>query len=321
MIVRFGYVAMSQNLTNASPSQRMSYSQFEKIHDREAAVHKLERIARSNLHNCLRLLKHNLAYHIRFFRMSSRLIPLAGHEELSEWNYIRPVDNELAEIGDFAKEHKMRLDFHPEHFVVLNLANEDVLKRSIQTLRYHKRLLRGMGIKPTNRCVMHVGGKYKNKVSALEKFIENWMLVPASLQRTVILENDDKLFHVEDVLFLCEKLEIPLVFDLHHHLVNSNSEVTELDWDRIVSTWRHSPLPIKIHVSSPKSETQPKKHADDIEPRPLVNFLRQIKGTVSQLDCMIEAKAKDNALFQLMDDLSSYSDFMKIDGASFHVKS
>ncbi|MFL6559026.1 MAG: UV damage endonuclease UvsE, partial [Bacillus sp. (in: firmicutes)] len=63
-IIRLGYVAMSVELQNASPSQTMTFAQFEKIKDRDAAIRKLERIAISNLENCLRLLKHNVGNEI-----------------------------------------------------------------------------------------------------------------------------------------------------------------------------------------------------------------------------------------------------------------
>lgn len=66
-IVRLGYVAMSMNLKNASPSQTMTFKQFSSLKDREAAIARLERIAVSNLENCLRLLKHNAAHDIHFF--------------------------------------------------------------------------------------------------------------------------------------------------------------------------------------------------------------------------------------------------------------
>ena len=55
-LVRLGYVAMSVHLKNASPSQTMTFAQFSKLSNREAAIRKLERISRSNLANCLRLL-------------------------------------------------------------------------------------------------------------------------------------------------------------------------------------------------------------------------------------------------------------------------
>ena len=84
-----------------------------KIDDREAAIRKLERIANSNLENCLRLLKHNKGHDISFFRLSSKLIPLANHEELLEWNYIRPLKENLKVLGDYAIRMNMRIDFHP----------------------------------------------------------------------------------------------------------------------------------------------------------------------------------------------------------------
>ncbi len=79
MNIRFGYVAMSAQLKNASPSQTMTAKQFEQIKDREAGIRKLERIAMANLQNCLRLLKHNVAHDIAFFRLSSKLVPLVNH--------------------------------------------------------------------------------------------------------------------------------------------------------------------------------------------------------------------------------------------------
>src|SRR5574342_825037 len=97
-LVRLGYVAMSVELQNASPSQTMTFAQFEKIKDRDAAIRKLERIANSNLENCLRLLKHNEGNHIHFFRFSSRLIPLANHEELLDWDYVSSLKDTLKKL-------------------------------------------------------------------------------------------------------------------------------------------------------------------------------------------------------------------------------
>ncbi len=93
-LIKLGYVAMSMNLHNASPSQTMTFKQFAGIKDRDAAIEKLERIAVSNLKNCLRLLKHNVLNDIQFFRFSSKLIPLANHPELKEWDFL-PRYNQL----------------------------------------------------------------------------------------------------------------------------------------------------------------------------------------------------------------------------------
>lgn len=296
---RLGYVAMSVHVQNASPSQTMTYRQFSALQDREAAIRKLERIAESNLENTLRLLKHSAASGITFFRMSSRLIPLATHEELSDWNYIQPLKEHLTAIGQFATEKDMRIDFHPDHFVVLNSPDQHTFKFSLLVLKYHYRLLHAMGIDPTHRCVLHLGGGYQNKEKALEQFIENWAYVPSGIQKMVMLENDDKIFTMEDCLYVCEKLNIPFIFDLHHHMANHVESDWTKQWERVIQTWEHSSLPIKMHISSPKSSKDFKSHADLVDYNMFKTFVEYVSGSTNQIDCMIEAKQKDEALFTL----------------------
>lgn len=320
MLVKLGYVAMSVRVKNASPSQTMTYAKFQRMQDREAAIKNLERISNSNLENCLRLLKHNYGHDISFFRLSSKLIPLANHEALLEWDYIKPLQENLRKIGEYAKQKRMRIDFHPDHFVVLNSLRPPVVKQSLKTLQMHGKLLQGMGIDRTHRCVLHVGGAYGNKEQALEKFIENWSLVPAGIQKMIMLENDDTTFSLKETLYLGEKLGIPVVFDLHHHMMNHDLEEWESHWERVVQTWEQSPLPIKMHISSPREGKNPRAHADFIDSNQFVSFLQYIKGSVPEIHCMIEAKQKDEALLQLMGDMTGKVGIEKIDGASFWVK-
>ncbi|MDQ0255129.1 UV DNA damage endonuclease [Evansella vedderi] len=319
-IVRLGFVAMSMELKNSSPSQTMTFSQFEKITDREGAIRKLERIALSNLGNCHRLLKHNVANGISFFRFSSKLIPLANHEALQGWDFLSPLKEELKNLGNYIQKHNLRVDFHPDHFVVLNSPKKEILIASLKTLKLHADLLRGMGIDLGQRCVMHVGGSYKDKMGALERFISNWGHVPSFIQTMIMLENDDKSFHLRDTLYLCEKLGIPLVFDYHHHIANFEEKNWVQDWDRVVNTWSTSQLPIKMHISSPKSDKEFRSHADYIDVQMFLKFLNEINGSVPQIDCMIEAKQKDRALFQLMKELKGNTSLEIIDGASFRLK-
>jgi UV DNA damage endonuclease len=319
-IVRLGYVAMSMELKNASPSKTMTFTQFQKISDRDAAIRKLERIAQSNLHNTLRLLKHNAASDIHFYRLTSRLIPLANHEELLDWNYLKPLKDPLREIGDFVKAYQMRVDFHPDHFVLINSPQKHILKNSLSTLKLHYLLLKAMGIDRTHRCVMHVGGNYKETEKSLERFVDNWMVVPRSIQKMMMLENDDTSFTLEDTLYLCEKLDIPLVFDYHHHLAHHQNANWEIHWERVVQTWRHSPLPIKMHISSPKSDKAFRHHSDYVDIDMFFTFLNTIKGSIPQIDCMIEAKRKDEALFKLMEEIKTREEAEIIDGSTFRLK-
>ncbi|QCR31154.1 UV DNA damage repair endonuclease UvsE [Lysinibacillus sp. SGAir0095] len=319
-IIRLGYVAMSMELKNASPSQTMTFAQFQKIDDREAAIRKLEKITLKNLENTHRLLKHNFFNEIHFYRLTSRLIPLANHEALLDWNYMSAIKDKLREVGEYAKKNNMRIDFHPDHFVVLNSDKKDVFINSIKTLKMHYLLLKGLKIDPTHRCVLHVGGKYQETEQSLESFIDNWADVPTGIQKMIMLENDDKSFTLEDTLYLCEKLGIPLVFDYHHHLAHHQNECWEENWDRVVATWRDSPLPIKMHISSPKSVAEFRHHSDYVDVEMFFDFLKEVKGTVPQIDCMIEAKKKDEALFTLMNEIKKREDIEVIDGSSFYIK-
>ncbi|WP_156291668.1 UV DNA damage repair endonuclease UvsE [Oceanobacillus salinisoli] len=320
-LVRLGYSAISMHVKNSSTSKTMTYTHFSKLQDREAAIRKLEEIAKKNVTNLLRLLKHNAGNDIQFYRISSKLIPLADHPETSDWNYIKPLEGPLNNVKEFLSQHPlMRVDFHADHFVLINSPKKEVLANSLKTLRMHYRLLKALGLNPEHRCVMHVGGGYGDREKALEQFIHNWGFVPSDVQRMIILENDDKTFTMLETLYLCEKLEIPFVFDYHHHLAHHEERNWYSYWDRIVNTWKLSHLPIKMHISSPKSEQKFRAHADYVDSRMFMDFLLEIKGSVPQIDCMIEAKQKDEALFQLMKDIKQYSEVEVVDGGSFILK-
>ncbi|WP_159888261.1 UV DNA damage repair endonuclease UvsE [Paenibacillus puerhi] len=312
MLVRLGYVAMSVLVKNASPSKTMTFSSFSKLKDREAALRKLERLAQENLANTLRLLKHNRAHDIQLYRCSSRLIPLIGHGELGSWDPIDRLSEGFADIGAYARKHGMRLSFHPDHYTVLSTLRPEVLEHSVADLERHVRMLEAMGLDASAKCNIHVGGTYGNKETASERFIRNFNALPLSIRERVTLENDDKTFNALETLALAEQVGVPMVLDIHHDQVNpSGLPCTEL-WPRILHTWKgqleqeeqgadkRAPLPPKIHVSSPKSEKDPRGHADYVDPQTLFGFLRAVALETPRLDVMLEAKRKDDSLLQLM---------------------
>lgn len=337
MIVRFGFVAMSLTLENASPSKTMTYKSFSKLDDREAAIRKLERIAEENLGNTLRILRHCRASEIQMYRFSSKLIPLATHGELRDWDPFEALKPSFRELGDFVKRNNIRVSFHPDHFCVFSTPREEVLTNSIIDLESHVRMLEAMGLDEATKCNIHMGGAYGDKATSAERFIRQFgALDPRCLHR-VTLENDDKTFNVLETLSAAEQVGVPMVLDIHHHAVNpgdtSEDELCGELWPRIVLTWQRErerlgmssaqELPPKIHASSPKSETDHRGHADTIEPLPLLRFLRQAAPATEYLDCMLEAKSKDEALFKLMNDLGKLEeqgeDLKVIDGASVEI--
>jgi UV DNA damage endonuclease len=318
MLVRFGFVAMSTSevMKGVTPSKTMTMKSFSKLTDREAGLRKLEHIAAENLHNTLRLLKHCVYNDIQVYRLTSKLIPLATHQDLADWNPFTALGDAFREVGDYAKEHQMRLSFHPDHFTVLSTPRPEVLESSIRDLQYHVAMLEAMGLDCRAKNNIHIGGAYGDKPSAGARFAEAVRALPESFKRRLTLENDDKTFDAAETLEMCELLGLPMVLDIHHQWVNNQGEAPAELWPRVLRTWDSpyaqadapagSPLPPKIHASSPKSETDRRSHADGVEAGPLVDFLRRIAPGTEAVDVMLEAKLKDGALFALMDELARY---------------
>lgn len=320
IIIRFGYVAMSMYVADASPSKTMTVTNFEKLMDRQAAIRKLERLALENLHNTLRILRHNRAHDIKVYRFSSKLIPLIGHELLEGWNPIMDtLASPFAEIGKYVREHNMRTSFHPDHFTVLSTPRESVLRTSIEDLNRHVQMQEAMGLDEHAKCNIHIGGSYGDKGTSLLRFLDQFEQLEEKIKCRITLENDDKTYTAAETLLVCETLKIPMVLDIHHHQLNHSGEPLAELWSRIADTWILTELPPKIHVSSPKSVRDPKAHADYIEMEDFMSFIRLIAAQTPFLDVMLEAKMKDAALLKLMADLLPLPEVKQVDQAAIEI--
>ena len=195
----------------------------------------------------------------------------------------------------------MRISSHPDHFTVLNSLKDEVIQASLKDLEYHDKVFTAMGLDEA-KMVMHVGGLYGTKEKSIQRFKDNFRLLPESIRNRLLLENDDKSFGTTDVLGICQELGIPMVVDiLHHQCVNQGEEIGEY-LGPIFDTWQGG-LP-KVHFSSPKSEDKCRAHADNINAWEFYKFLLAAGELGRDFDVMIEAKNKDLAVFNLMRDLN-----------------
>lgn len=318
MRIRLGFVAMSMTLKNASPSRTMTYKTYQSIPDDESRIHRLKKLTRENLTNTLRIMRHAEASDIKMYRITSKLVPLATHEQVIDWNYIWEMEKEFQLIKDFIQKHDMRISAHPDHFTLLTSNRKEVIEASIRDLVYHDAVLTGMGLEPERgKLVLHVGGTYKNKSKAIDTFISNFTALPKNLKKRIILENDDKSYTASETLSLCQMLQIPMVFDVHHHLCNPDGLSLEDLLCPIFDTWKGQKLIPKVHFSSPKSPSQLRNHADYIDSSSFYEFLMEAKKLDRDFDVMLEAKSKDKALFQLVEDLRQYKNIHFLNEACF----
>jgi len=307
MLLRFGYVAMSVELVKCSPSGTVTFKTYSdlRLRDPEAAISKLRRTARENINNTLRLLRHNAANGVLLYRFSSRMVPLATHPGLAQWDYLEDIKDLLAAIGDLVREKGMRVSFHPDHFTLINTPREEVFLASMRDFEHHCSLLDAMGLDDRARLVTHVGGGYRDKDKSLGQFMENWGRVPPNVARRITLENDDRTFTAEDVLHIGEKMDIPVVLDLHHYRCNheEGSRLEEV-FGRVAQTWRGTGLNPKVHASSPRGEKDLRSHHDYVDPADVYPFIMAARGLGRDIDIMVEAKKKDAAMFKLVSGLA-----------------
>lgn len=293
MKIRLGYVAMSLNLEDCSPSGTVTYTAYKKLPDDKTRLYKLQKVANKNLLNTLRILRYNKALEIYVYRLTSKLIPLATHPDMQLWRYSDDFAESLRDIGIYIRENHLRVSAHPDHYTLINSPVHKVLEDSIRDLEYHVQLFEAMGLNESKyKLVLHVGGVYGNKKDSVKRFCHNFASLPDRIRKRLVIENDDKSYNTYDVLELCQKLNIPMVLDVHHHNCICSEGNLEKVLPDIFNTWKNESYPPKIHFSSPKSRKDYRSHADYIDYKEFINFLEAAAKVNRDFDIMLEAKKR-----------------------------
>ncbi|KHE72093.1 UV DNA damage repair endonuclease UvsE [Halobacillus sp. BBL2006] len=303
MKIRFGYVSHALSLWEATPARTMTFSRYNKL-DESDRIQQLKKITEVNLRNTLRALHFNIAHEIPLYRFSSSIVPLATHDEVN-WDYITPFQSLYQEIGELVRYHHLRTSFHPNQFTLFTSDKPHVTENAVKDMKYHYALLEAMGLEKEAHINLHVGGAYGDKTAAVSRFHKNLKQLPPAIKKQMTLENDDKTYTTSETLEVCEQENIPLMFDYHHFMANHHQgEVLEELLPRFFKTWNHLDVPPKIHVSSPKAEKAYRSHADYVSLEFIQPLLKSLKAHGEPVDFMIEAKAKDMALLQLVEEVA-----------------
>lgn len=240
----------------------------------------------------------NVAHGIYMYRLSSDLMPLVTHPDLVKdykwrWYEDEAILKKLMKIKAYVIKHDLRITMHPDQYTVLNSKRPDVVKNSIDYLKYHSDLLEKVG---GEDMIVHVGGVYGDKIEAKQRFINQYLFLDSKIKRYLRIENDDKSYSVSDVIDISQTTGIPIVLDLHHHRCLANEPLTKDLLDIIEKSWT-SYRP-KIHISSGRTGDRDRRHHDfiTVEDCNLINDIFSSKD----VDVMIEAKKKDLAVLEVM---------------------
>lgn len=259
---------------------------------RNATPEKLTEVTAHNLEALEKIVDYNIANDIRLYRISSDLIPFGSSPvNTIDWPEIHKEAFDL--IGTKIRKSDMRVSLHPRQYTVLNSPTENVVERAIADLVYHEKILTALGTDTTNKIVLHVGGIYGDKEAALERFAKNFQNLPENVQKRLIIENDDRLYNIEEVLKLANRLQIPAVYDNLHHAINPPpTGKDDRHWiAETVKTWKASDGNQKIHYSQQAPGKRPGAHTDTIDLETFLTFHEQLED--KQIDIMLEVKDKN----------------------------
>lgn len=260
----------------------------------------LKELILNNLMYMKDCLEWNVEHGIRFFRVSSDIVPLSTHPEVKyPWWSDAEVKTLGNEIRNISINKQMRLSMHPGQYTLLNSPNEDVVVRSVEDLRYHQVLGDMIGVR---EFIIHVGGVYGDPKEALYRWAKVYENLPPEIRSRIRLENDDRNFTIRQVLSLSEKTGVPAVFDYHHHRILPSMSAGDA-LKQCFETWHGIDDP-KIHLSSGKTGELDRKHHEFILPedyKALLSLIPAALGYENQkVYIMLEAKLKEQAVMRLL---------------------
>ena len=312
MKVRLGYVALSKALDDVTTSSTITYTNYI---NKNYNTSKLLEITKNNLDSLYEIIKYNVKNNFHFYRLTSKLVPLATHDKV-DFDYITPLLDEYKKIGKLINDNNIRVDTHPDQYAVLNSMDSKIVKNTVEILEYHYKIMDALGIKD-KIIILHVGSSACGKKASITRFINNFNKLPDHIKKCITVENDDKVYNIKDVLELCHKINVPMVLDYHHFICNNEKEDINDYLKEIINTW-DGKLP-KMHFSSPKSKLKKefRSHSDYINKECFIEFINILKKQDKDIDIMLEAKAKDDAISRLVRCLKYETNYKFVNETTF----
>ncbi|MCD8500691.1 MAG: UV DNA damage repair endonuclease UvsE [Bacillaceae bacterium] len=289
--MKLGYACQNITLKTIMRTCRLKTVELE-------GISKIKELTLHNLREVRKMINWNINNGIYFFRVSSDIVPFGSHEVLT-WDWWRDEDvlDLTEEIKSISERNQVRLSVHPGQYTIINSPNEKVIKNAFRDLDYHNKLMNLVGGKD---MVIHIGGAYGDKEVAKQSFINNYHKLDKDIQNKLLIENDDKVFHVKDALDVSKKTSVPVCFDIHHHRCNPYDEEPLQDLlNQVYATWTRIP---KMHISSGKEHKQDPRHHDYILMEDYQQFIDLLGNR--DVDLMFEAKKKELSVLTILNKIT-----------------
>ena len=288
MTIRIGYACINTALPSTNRTIRLA----------NATPERVVALAKQNLSALGEILVWNYWHRIPLFRISSGVIPLGSHPDMTvPWQSELPF--ELGQVGGILRNYHQRVSMHPGQYTVLSSPHAKVVSASLAELEYHASLLEALGAGVESKIVVHLGGVYGDKRAAMLRFARHVDLLTDQARRRLVLENDERSYTVADALEMAEWTEMPVVFDVFHHWWNPSLpglSLTELV-ERCGATWKFQDGRQKLHYSDQWVGKPAGAHSESVNITAFGAFLDEIRGM--EVDIMLEVKDKQASVLAL----------------------
>ena len=295
---RMGYACINMQLSSQKPKIYTGRSMIKRTFQSKG-INYASQLGLQNCKDLLEIIKWNNENGFNFFRITSNLFPWCSEYDLKDMPDYDEICDILSEAGRYAIDNDIRITSHPGPFNVLTSPHPHVVENCIKDLSIHGEVFDMMGLSrtPYNKINIHIGGVYGDKVSAMERFCENFHRLPDSVKTRLTVENDDKatMYSVTDLYegVYC-KIGIPIVFDYHHHRFCDGGLSEEDALEIAISTWGDI-VPV-VHYSESRNIEQ---EDDKIRPQAHSDYVRDYIDTYgNRVDIMVEAKHKELAVLK-----------------------
>ena len=269
---------------------------------KEKGIDTLKQKILQNLRDILTMMDWNEQHGIKVFRLSSELFPHKSNPRVEDYTFDFALDL-LRQIGEKSKKYNQRLTFHPGQYNVVGSPDEKSFNQTICDLKYHADVLDLMGLGVNSVMVVHGGGVYGDKEATKKRWAEQYNRLPENVRNRLVLENCERCFSIVDCLDVSKMCGVPVVFDTHHFACYKLLHPDESFEDAgmyirdILDTWQRRGVKPKFHVSE-QGSGRCGHHSDYIEKIP--SYLLEIPDKYGvEIDIMIEAKKKEQAIFKL----------------------
>ncbi|MFL6255915.1 MAG: UV damage endonuclease UvsE, partial [Pyrinomonadaceae bacterium] len=183
----------------------------------------------------------------------------------------------------------------PDQFVVLSSDSPQTVANSVNILESHARVMDMLGLPRSPWALIEIHG---GKGGRSERLIEQTERLPEAVRARIAFENDEYIYSAAEILEVCRRAGVPMVFDAHHHVVHEGLEsydhpsIAEMV-EAARGTWPNPEWQL-VHISNGRTSFCDRHHSDLVERMPAA--YRRVPWIE------VEAKQKELAIERLTAD-------------------